>query len=171
MIQIYTGDGKGKTTAAVGISIRCAGSGGKVLFCQFLKDGTSSECSILKTVLGMVCMLPKQSFGFTFQMDRKIRQEAGQYYRSYWRGIVKEMEENSYDMLVLDELISAYNTDMVDTKEVLAFLDQKREETEIILTGREPKEELLKRADYITNMEKIRHPFDLGVSARIGIEK
>lgn len=171
MIQIYMGDGKGKTTAAAGISIRCAGSGRKVLFCQFLKDGSSSECCVLNTIPGIVCMLPEKHFGFTFQMDEDTREKAAEFYQDYFDRIIKKAVSESYDMVVLDEIAAACQSGMVDTQKVKVFLEEYGQKTEIILTGRNPLKELLDQADYITEMKKIRHPYDRGIEARPGIEK
>ncbi|MBO5303247.1 MAG: cob(I)yrinic acid a,c-diamide adenosyltransferase [Lachnospiraceae bacterium] len=170
MIQIYTGNGKGKTTGAVGSAIRCVGAGKKVLFCQFLKDGTSGECSLLKTLSGVECLLPEREFGFTFTMDEETRKEAMAYYRTYWDKIEQAMAEKNYDMIVLDEICDACCTNMIDVEKVLKFLDKYGKTVEIILTGRKPSETLAEKAEYITEMKKIKHPFDKGVSARKGIE-
>lgn len=170
MIQIYTGDGKGKTTGAVGSAIRCVGAGKKVLFCQFLKDGSSGECSLLKTLAEVECLLPEKSFGFTFLMDENTRKEAMAYYRAYWEQIEEKMNGKAYDMVILDELCDACETDMVNVEKVAEFLEKYGKSAEIILTGRRPLECLAEKADYITEMKKIKHPFDEGTPAREGVE-
>ncbi|MBO5372947.1 MAG: cob(I)yrinic acid a,c-diamide adenosyltransferase [Lachnospiraceae bacterium] len=170
MIQIYTGDGKGKTTGAVGSAIRCAGIGKRVLFCQFLKDGSSGECNLLKTLSGVDCLLADKEFGFTFQMDENTTKEAMAYYRDYWEQIEEKMRLKAYDMVILDEICDAGATNMVDVEKVADFLDKYGKLAEIIMTGRKPAEAFVKKADYITEMKKIKHPFDHGLSAREGIE-
>ena len=91
-------------------------------------------------------------------------------YHDFFRRVAQKAVEDGYRLLVLDELIDAYNLDMVDHKEVLDFLKNRPEELEIVLTGRKPREELLDLADYISHIQKIRHPYDQGIPARIGIE-
>lgn len=171
MIIVNTGEGKGKTTAAIGASIRMAGHNRQVLFSQFLKDNTSGECQILAQIAQIELLLPKRSFGFTFQMDESTRREAKEFYSNYFEAVVKESETGDYAMVVLDEIIGAINTNMVDERTVLNFLQRNKDKFEIILTGRAPSEELQKMADYVTDMKKIKHPFDLGIATREGIEK
>lgn len=171
MIHLYTGDGKGKTTAAVGIALRCAGSGGRILFCQFLKDGSSGEFAALRHLCGFDFMFPEVDFGFTFRMDDKTKAEAAAYYREYWNQILQRAAEESYTMIVLDEIAAACSSGLLDAEAAADFLRAFRGSTEIILTGRNPDKRLLELADYITDMRKIRHPYDRGVAARTGIER
>lgn len=170
-IHIYEGDGKGKTTCAVGLSIRCAGSGKKVLFTQFLKDGTSNELKILKTIEQIDVFSAKKHFGFTFLMDEKEKKEAKEYYQHYFDEIIERTKMNTYDMIVLDELIAAYNLQFVDQKKVIDFLLKKKEDSEIILTGRDPAKEITDLCDYHSQIFKRKHPFDQGIGARDGIEQ
>lgn len=170
-IHIYTGDGKGKTTTATGLSIRFAGNGGKVLFTQFLKDGSSSEIGVLKTITGITVESCTRSFGFSFLMNEEEKKEAAAYYSEHLQKILKQAVENGYGMLVLDEVIGAYNIPFIDRGVLLAFLKQKPEELEVVMTGREPAEELLELADYVSEIKKIKHPFDKGIPARDGIEQ
>lgn len=170
MIHIYTGDGKGKTTAAAGSAIRCIGAGKRVLFCQFLKDGSSGECQILKALPKICCLLPERAFGFTFQMDETTRKEARIYYSAYWDTIWENMQNEHYDMIILDEICAVSESHLVEVDKVVDFLDSYGKSTEIILTGRNPLKAFMDKADYITEMKKIRHPFDQGFPAREGIE-
>lgn len=171
MVIIYTGDGKGKTSAAAGSALRMAGSGKKVLFTQFLKDGSSGECLAFRDIWQVELLLPEQSFGFTFQMDGDTRQRAKDYYAAYWQKIKDMAQTEAYAMVVLDEIIGAINSGLADAQDVLNYIKRYRDRTEIVLTGRSPAKELLAQADYITDMQKIRHPFDKGIPARHGIEK
>lgn len=179
LIHIYEGEGKGKTTAAVGLAVRFAGTGGRVLFAQFLKKNNSGELRILQEIREMKLMLCEKSFGFTFQMSPEEKQEAASYYSGYLHDVLaaaQSMAEGEAEgrdrgiLLILDEILAAYNQNMVERQELLQFLKEKPENLEIVLTGRNPAPELSALADYITAMEKKKHPYDKGISARQGIE-
>ena len=170
-LHIYCGDGKGKTTAAAGLAVRCAGSKRKVLFVQFLKDGTSSEIHVLEHIPGIRVLVCPESFGFTFRMTSSERNAAQEAYRALWKKAIDFACSEHVDLLVLDEVLSAYHTGMVDQKKVLEFLGGRPADMEIVLTGREAGEELIMLADYVTEMHKIRHPYEEeGLTAREGIE-
>jgi cob(I)alamin adenosyltransferase len=169
-IHIYEGDGKGKTTAAVGLAVRCAGSGQKVLFTQFLKGNSSSEIKALEWVPNLILYENTKEFGFSFHMDDAERKDAKNYYRNRFREIAYFAKRENVKMLVLDELLDAYNLKMVDQEEVCHFLRTRPEEMEVVLTGRDPAYELVQMAGYISHIEKVKHPFDWGVLARSGIE-
>ena len=167
-IHIYEGNGKGKTTAAVGLAVRCAGSGGKVVFSQFLKGNSSGELKSLALIPNIQIVPAQKDLGFVFRMNEEQRQEAHAYNSSHFTHVVECSK--TADLLILDELIDAWNLEMVNPDEVLAFLRSKRESLEVVMTGRNPDPELVKLADYHTHMEKRKHPFDHGTLARKGIE-
>lgn len=170
-IQIYTGDGKGKTTAAIGQSIRAAGSGIPVLFVQFLKDGTSSEMNILKNLPNIQVDYATENFGFYKTMTDETKQKAQTAYtRLLLRNIQLVMQAEKRMLLVLDEIMAAYQFGFIEKELFLEFLSKKPEQLEIVMTGRNPPKELLDIADYITVMQKEKHPFDKGIKAREGIE-
>ena len=169
-VHIYTGDGKGKTTAAVGLAVRFAGNGGKVLFTQFLKDGTSSELRILKQIPEITVYSAEKNFGFTFRMDEETKRQARAYYDHYLEEALRRATEEAYGLLVLDEICAAYRAEMINRKRLLAFLEQRPQNLEVVLTGRDPAEELLAYADYVSEVRKIKHPFERGITAREGIE-
>ena len=167
-IHIYFGDGKGKTTAATGLCIRAKGAEKKVLFVQFLKDGSSSEVGVLKTLSHVKVLTVKENFGFTYCMDAETRDRAK---KAYGALLVKAFNEaKDVDVLVLDEVISAVCASLISEEALLTFLQNKPDGTEIVLTGNTPSEALLKHGDYITEMKKNRPPFDTGTAARRGIE-
>lgn len=168
MIHIYCGDGKGKTTAAVGLAVRMAGFGGRVLFGQFFKDGSSSEIVSLKALPNLTVRHCKTIPGRFIRLTPEQRQIVSSDYTQYLRDLL----DNSvrYDMLILDEVISACNHGTVPERLLLSFLDSLPEGIEVVLTGRNPSEALLAQADYVTEMCKRRHPFDNGIPAREGIE-
>ena len=168
MIHLYHGDGKGKTTAACGLALRAAGSGMKVLFVQFFKNGTSSEVKILSSLPQVTVVIPEVFYGRYKKMTDEQRKKIHECYGS----VMKELERtvSDYDLIVLDESVSAYNYDMFDRTAFLEMLDREGKEREIVLTGRDPADELVEAADYVTEMRKQKHPFDKGIMARKGIE-
>ena len=161
MIHIYTGDGKGKTSAAVGLAVRMAGRGKTVTVARFLKTEDSGEVEGLRR-LEQVTVIPlEKSFGFVWNMTKEEKQEAAAYYRTIW-----EQAERAGR----DGLMAAWKYEFVDRERVLSFLRHLPRGLEVVLTGRDAPGELEDMADYITEMKKIRHPFDRGVAAREGIE-
>lgn len=171
LIHIYTGDGKGKTTASVGLSVRFAGHGGKVCFGQFLKDGTSGEIAVLKSIPGISVYSNEEKFGFSFMMNDETKERAQKSYSEYLQYLLKQATEEQCGLLVLDEIISAYNLNFVDHDTLLQFLKHKPDNMEVVLTGRDPANELVQLADYVSDIRKVKHPFDRHIMARDGIEQ
>lgn len=167
-IHIYCGDGKGKTTAATGLAVRAAGAGKKVVFTQFFKDGRSSEMNVLRGVQNIHLIHCKTVRGFWSRMDQRQRKQASEDYTKLFADVIEAAKDS--DLLVLDEILSACNHGAVEETTVTAFLSGKPENLEVVLTGRNPSEALLAFADYVTEMRKIKHPYDRGVAARKGIE-
>ncbi|MBI5492686.1 MAG: cob(I)yrinic acid a,c-diamide adenosyltransferase [Deltaproteobacteria bacterium] len=170
LIHIYTGDGKGKTTAAIGLAIRAAGQGFKVLFVQFFKeDGASSgEKDIFRSsgieLIRSNCRHP------LFTKERTDHQKVKEAIRTTYEAAKKKAVEEGAGLLVLDEAISAINGGWIELEDVLGFLKNKPARLEVVLTGRNASMELVQVADYVTEMLKIKHPYDNGVKARKGIE-
>lgn len=169
-IHIYTGDGKGKTSAAVGLAVRHAGQGGKVLFAQFLKDGSSGEIEVLKKIPGITVFPCTEKFGFSFLMSEEEKKEAIACYTGYLQEVLGKAVFEEYTLLILDEAVAAYNLQFYNTQSLLDFLKSKPETLEVVLTGRNPADELVELADYVSEIQKIKHPFDAGLPARKGIE-
>ncbi|MGN1346514.1 MAG: cob(I)yrinic acid a,c-diamide adenosyltransferase [Eubacteriales bacterium] len=168
MIHLYCGMGKGKTTAACGLCVRAAGSGLRVLFVQFFKNGTSSEVKVLSELNGVETAHPALHYGrFKAMNDNQKTEIRGSYNR-----LMQEIFQRSaeFDMIILDEAVSAYMYNMIDNDALLDFLQREGQSREIVLTGREPVPELIELADYVTDMRKVKHPYDLGIAARKGIE-
>jgi cob(I)alamin adenosyltransferase len=170
LIHIYTGEGKGKTTAALGLSIRALGMGLRVLFVQFFKldEDSSGEKEILSGLKGVRVLRSSARHPFftggKTDMD-KVRDVA--------RVLFKEACEragNDVELLVLDEVLGAVSEGFITSEELIRFLDNRPSGLEVVLTGRDAPVELIKRADYVTEMLKIKHPFDAGTKAREGIE-
>lgn len=168
LIHIYCGDGKGKTTAALGLAVRVAGSGKKVLLLQFFKDGKSSEFTALQDLQGLEVIPQTRSFGFSWTLSDSEKKEAAAYYSGLLEAAFARAEDAG--LLVLDEAMSACSTGMISEDRLLELLRQKPEELEVVLTGRDPSDALLAAADYVSEMCKRKHPFEKGVPARKGIE-
>lgn len=170
LIHIYAGNGKGKTTAAVGLCIRCAGSGGRVIFTQFMKDNKSSELSILNKIDNIQLVMCSESFGFYSKMNEETKEKAKEVYSRHLSKIIDMANHQDLRMLVLDEVIDAYNYNLIERDFLLNFLRNKPDQLEVIMTGRNPEKELVELADYISEIVKVKHPYDKGIQARVGIE-
>ena len=169
-LHLYCGDGKGKTTAAVGLTVRAAGAGKKVLFVQFMKDGTSAELNMLDALPGVSTAVCRTPYGFYLYMSDKEREAARQDYTALLEQAIRRCAAEKIDLLVMDEAVSACNTGLISEKQLLEFLENRPEALEVALTGRDPSGKLLALADYVTEMKKVKHPYDHGVTARRGIE-
>ena len=168
MIHLYCGDGKGKTTAAMGLALRMAGAGKQVLIGQFFKNGSSSEIKALQALPGVETFHCVTVPGLYSRLTEQQRQQAKRDYTAYLLELFQKAEGK--DLLILDEAVSACRHGTIPESVILEFLDSHAECMEIVLTGRQPSEALQARADYITEMRKLRHPFDCGIYARKGIE-
>ena len=153
MVHLYCGEGKGKTTAAMGLALRMAGRGKRVVVAQFLKGADSGERYAL-------AMLP--------QLTPEEREAEQARYLALAEQARTLGAQPDCGLLVLDEVCAAVNTGLLPLEEVISCLD--RAAGEVVLTGRDPDPALVGRADYITEMGKLRHPFDLGTAARPGVE-
>ena len=166
MIHIYYGDGKGKTTAACGLALRSIGQGQHVLLTQFLKNDNSGEILPFRT-LGVKLLHTNYPMTFTWRMNEEQFQKTEQAMRNLLDRVVEESK--NMDLVIMDEVLLVYMHDMIDRKKVLDFLRSTNQE--IVLTGRDkPDEDLLELADYVTEIKKIKHPFDKGVLERRGVE-
>lgn len=170
LIHVYCGDGKGKTTAATGLAVRAAGCGKKVLFARFLKNENSGELPILRGIPEIEVLPLPREFGFFWTLDDEEKAAMREMYSELWHRIMEKVRKDDCFLLVLDEFTAAYRYELFDREEALSFLRGKPEELEVVLTGREPAPELLELADYVSEIRKVKHPFDEGVGARRGIE-
>jgi len=183
LIEVFYGDGRGKTSAAVGTAARAAGHGLKVAFIQFLKGGEfTGEVTALKRLGVEVHQLgpngPSRSF------DRQVREGIRRVISTYFKYHESDVEHSSeglrlaarmissgeYDLVVLDEVDTALEFKHFKTDALVKALKMKHERTEVILTGFRPPQRILRMADLITDMKKIRHPYDKGILARWGID-
>lgn len=165
-IHLYCGDGKGKTTAAMGLALRAAGSGKRVAIVQFLKDGTSHEIQVLQTLPQVTVFAGKVCAAFAWNMTTQQRMDT----KALHTALLQAALAQPCDVLVLDEICAAYALALVDESIVKVLVTQKPASLELVLTGRDPADFMMQAADYCTVMQKEKHPFDKGVPAREGIE-
>lgn len=171
LIHIYCGDGKGKTTAAVGLAVRCAGRGNKVLLVQFLKSRDSGELYSLAKLPDIEVLRGKESKKFTFQMNEEEKHALLIEHNKMFEQVLAKIKNGGYSLLILDEVIGALNAKVFEMPKLIEFLRHKPENLEVVLTGRNPAPELVEIADYVSEMRKVKHPMDKGIMAREGIEK
>ena len=171
MIHIYHGDGKGKTTCGMGLCLRAAGAGMRVLIYQFLKDGCGNERSILESCPNVAFANEKRAVRFSFRMNEAQKREERERFEREILGIFERVREEKWDVLFLDEVLYAVCLGLLDEKILTDFLDMRPEGLEVILTGRNPSDALFNRADYVSRITKEKHPYDKNVPARNGIER
>ena len=170
MIHIYCGDGKGKTTAALGLAIRAVGSGMHVNFVQFLKGSDTSELQILAKIPQITVLRCEKEYGFTFQMTDVEKAQLTEYHNQMLSEITNQLYTSNVKLLVLDEFFSAYNYNLLDKELANRLVFTCPKQIELVLTGRNPEQKFIDIADYVTEMQAIKHPYQNGISARHGIE-
>lgn len=166
MLHIYCGDGKGKTTAALGLALRAAGSGMRVHFVQFLKGAETSELGSLSRIPEITVLRCDRNYGFTFQMTDEDRAALTACHNAMLEKIREQLAET--DLLVLDEFCAAYNQKLLDCAAAEQLIADCK--AELVLTGRNPADRFLAMADYISEIRAVRHPYEKGITARRGIE-
>ncbi|MGN0686343.1 cob(I)yrinic acid a,c-diamide adenosyltransferase [Subdoligranulum variabile] len=164
MVHLYWGDGKGKTTAAMGLALRALGHGRKVVIVQFLKDGSSGEIAPLRRLGAAVYACPNAKF--TWLMNDAERAQA----RENATAALRTALTQPWDLLVLDEACAAWQNDLVDRELLRETVARAQTQSEVVLTGRKPAGWMQDAADYSTEMRACKHPYTKGVSAREGIE-
>ena len=167
-IQVYTGDGKGKTTAAIGVTVRALGAGMSVLFTQFLKDKPSSEHNIFRHFSDRLVLMLYGAGGFIKGEPTRQERDAA---LTGWEHCKDSIAFGDFDLIVMDELNVAVDLGLIPIGDVVETLKKKQEQTEIIITGRGAHPMLIELADLVTEMKDIKHYYTQGVQARIGIEK
>lgn len=168
LILIFTGDGKGKTTAALGIALRASGRGMNTLMIQFIKeDGKSGEQSVCPSLIKNIEIYPF-GMGFIFHGDDPRPQM--EIIEKAWFFMEEMLETKKYNILVLDELNVALSLDLFPIRKVTDFLRKKDSALHVIITGRDAPAELLELADIVTEMKEIKHIFKAGAKPAIGID-
>jgi len=170
LIHLYIGDGKGKTTAAVGLAARAAGNGMKVVFGQILKGSITGEVASLEA-LGVKVIRSDKNMGFVWQMSDE-QKEKFKAEQQRLIGEVKNKIESEPDtgLLVVDEVLDGISLGFIEEQQLMDIIETKQDGLEVVLTGHTAPEWLIEKADYVTEMKKIKHPYDRGVNARKSIE-
>jgi cob(I)alamin adenosyltransferase len=171
LLQVYTGDGKGKTTAAFGLAFRAYGRGFKVAVVQFMKTWVTGEVQLAETLENFHIKRIDTSPKFTWEMNEAELEELRLEIRKGFEYVRNLVKENKYDLLVLDEINHIIIKEFVSKEEILEFIDSKPDTLEIVMTGRNAPDWLMEKADLVTEMKCIKHPFEKGIPARVGIEK
>lgn len=170
LIHMYCGDGKGKTTAAIGLAIRAAGAGKRVLFTQFMKGDKTGELNSLQKLDNITVLRSDKLFPFYSQMTSEQKDELTDIHNQILDTIIETIQAGKCDMVILDEITYPYHWKLIDCEKFCDFIKQFKSKVEIVCTGREPDTIFMESADYITEMKCIRHPFEKGIPAREGIE-
>ena len=169
MIQTYFGNGKGKTTAAIGAAIRCVGCCKKVLFVQFLKNNDSAEFNVLSEIKSIDVLYSEERYELYDNLNKDRTPALTKAYNKLLFEDVKR-KENTYQMIILDEILDAAQYGYIDEDELLKLLAELKTHSEIILTGHSLTERIADVSDYISEIKEISHPYTKGVSPREGIE-
>jgi cob(I)alamin adenosyltransferase len=166
-VQVYTGDGKGKTTAALGQALRAVGHGWKVIMIQFLKArGGIGEIEAAKNIPNLTML----QFGSGHFVRNKLTQEDFLLARKAWQTAKESILSQNYDMVILDEVNLAIYYNLIDVEEVLKIIEERPSHVELVLTGRHVHPRLLEKADLVSEIKAVKHPYEKGVQAREGIE-
>lgn len=171
LVIVYTGDGKGKTTAALGLCIRAAGYDKKVCIVQFIKGSWKyGEIEGIKKLASNV-ELHRKGLGFVGIMDDKL--DKSEHVRAAGEALKfagEQMLSGRYEIMILDEINVAVKLGLIEVEDVLKLIDKKPDELDLVLTGRNAAEKIIDRADLVTEMREIKHPFQKGVKAKKGID-
>lgn len=168
LLIVHTGAGKGKTTAALGLAFRALGQGMKVGIVQFIKGAIATGEAALIGKLGLPIEMHTLGEGFTWKTQDRERDVAAA--RRGWEKAVELLRDPAFDMVILDELNIVLKYDYLPVEEVLVELEARREMLHVVVTGRNAKPALIEKADLVTEMTMIKHPFRAGVKAQKGVE-
>jgi cob(I)alamin adenosyltransferase len=167
-IHVYTGTGKGKSTAALGLAIRAAGAGKRVFIAQFVKSMEYSEIKILRLLDKYIDF---KLYGHGCFITKEPAKEDVEAAKNGLKEILRIMKSNIYDLIVLDELTIALFYNLLELNEVMDFLKEKPHRTELVITGRYAPQEIIEYADLVTDMREVKHYYQQGVLSREGIDK
>ena len=166
-VQVYTGDGKGKTTAALGLALRAAGAGLRVYFGQFIKNADYSEIKALARFAD--CITVRQFGRGCFLLTEPAPEDRAAARRAL-EGLSEALTSGDYDLVIADEANVAVALGLIEPDDLVSLIDLRPEQVELVLTGRSAPDAVLARADLVTEMRCVRHYYDRGVLARPGIE-
>lgn len=166
-VQVYTGNGKGKTTAALGLALRAAGAGKSVFIAQFLKGRKYAECRSLMRFQPDIVI---KQYGRQKFIHGKPDQKDIAAFRRGFNQAKKALISRQYDLIILDEINVAAYFGMISVEDLLSLIREKPDNVELVLTGRYAHPRLIKMADLVTHMREVKHYFQKGVAARRGIE-
>ncbi len=167
-VQVYTGNGKGKTTAAFGLALRAAGAGLKVYIGQFLKKGEYSE---LNSINRFKDLIKVEQFGGKRYIGQEIKEEDRELAKKGFKKIKEVIFSGEYDVVILDEINVALYYKLLSEEDLIDLIKNKPSDVELVLTGRYASSQIIKIADLVTEMKEIKHYFSKGIKARTGIEK
>ncbi len=174
-VHVYYGDGKGKTTAAVGLAVRAFGAGFDVLAAQFLKDGRSPEMNVLRDQLKIPVYAEKMTPKMSYAMTEDEKEQSRASHEKVWQAAMDWAASSGLQLyagrlLVLDEVLGAIESGLFPEGKLIDFLDHRPADLEVVITGRNPSAQILERADYRSRISCDGHPFNNGTGARKGIE-
>lgn len=167
LVQVYTGKGKGKTTASLGLSFRAAGRGLEVLMIQFLKPPENYGEHLSSEGVKNFTILP---LGLDHMVSKVPKEEDIRIANETLARTKEEIYSKKYDLVILDEINVAMSWNLLDPKDVIDMLKNRPQNIEVVMTGRGAPDEIIEYADLVTEMRMIKHPFDKGIRARKGIE-
>lgn len=170
-VQVYTGNGKGKTTAAIGLGVRASGYKRQVYMVQFLKSTPTGELESLKGLEPYFKVFRfQETKGFFWTLNEEEKKILKSEVQQTYEFIVKAMKDGACYVLILDEILGAYKNELITEEQIMHLINIKPVQMELILTGRNAPEWLVNRADLVTEMKDIKHYAEKGVMARKGIE-
>lgn len=170
MLHVYYGDGKGKTTAAIGLAVRALGCGQTVCLAQFLKGRGTGEVAFLEKTPGITILRGKTAACFTFQMNEAQKAECAVRQAEIFAEGMAMARQGRCDLLILDEVLDAVRLGFLQEDALRKLTGEAAPAAEVVVTGRGPAPWLLEAADYVTHMVKEKHPYDRGIAARRGVE-
>jgi cob(I)alamin adenosyltransferase len=170
LIHLYCGEGKGKTTASLGLITRSCGAGYQVIIMQCFKGRESSEIRTLEKIPNVTIVHADLPTAFTWELSDDAKEKIIRIHNRMFQEAVSLILSDRQTLLVLDEIIGATTYGYIDKEMVLSFLKEKPDGLEVVLTGRNPLPEFVQLSDYVSDIHKVKHPYDRGIEAREGIE-
>lgn len=167
MLHVYTGNGKGKTTAGLGLALRAAGAGLKVFIGQFVKSMEYNEIKVLKKIDD----IDVKQYGLSCFIDQEPKEEDIKAAQDGLLEVSKILKTDKYDLVILDEANIAVYFDLFSIEELIEVIEHRNKEIEVVVTGRNARDEIIEKADLVTDMKEIKHYYEKGVKARDGIER